>query len=895
MTDTSSLAITHATTDSYPVPAPPGSPAADGAVSDSAAPDEEEPYTIKCICSFEEDDGSTVFCEGCETWQHIICYYPDKKVPDVHNCVDCEPRPLDNRRATERQRLRRQREKSEEGDRKPRRPGPKTQRRRPKDTEVNGFGHQRSESSAREQPPAKKAKTSHRPSTSIGGLSGIPALPAESRKRRSSTSVAMSPTKSSELPIPLYSNEFLNLYDRDEDYDEIDSNLFVNVSLMRDTVSWLKDPEALARVTNGRPAEDTFQWSDAALDRSRWPSLAVDTITDPSTEISGKHPTYKIIKTQDSVRRDQVVGEITGKVGYFRDYCLDPSNRWSKLRHPEPFVFFSAHLPLYIDGRREGNKLRYIRRSCRPNVSLKIYITNDVEYHFCFVAKDDIPANSEITAMWYLDPEFHEATNGVVKQEAGDPEAASVCISNTLANFGTCACDLPLDECTMAKLDRRRRPKLDSVKPNGKRRKVKSKAVASPMETGRASTSRAGSETTKQDEDDPAADSRSTSGSTRGHPRSRDLSPAQPLPELSTRERRKIADAEKQFQQLEDRHVHPKKKKRSSGPSHSTQTGHFGTQRASGKSHLDTQSRSPTAVSPGIMAPRNSNPPGQSHRRRRPVYVDAAVQVNRDNDSPPPRPARPIRPFISMTRRLLLRYDAENIRRAELTRQHLSSAGSDSVATFGTFESPGPSLLRSPATVHDRSDAALASLSSPSTPAQGDLEMRDGSSARTDSLGPSNDPRKPPIPPPWPSTVAHNVLIPGARRRSDLRVSMPPPHAVNAPSAISPGSSTSLAFPLPHEISSPHAFMPSGHAPTPTPAKKKLSLGDYLIRRGTMTTSDKPAPAKKSPSAGHGSADRPHTPTQPELHDKPEPASSPNMPMKDAPESTPTHIPSISS
>ncbi|KAJ5320015.1 hypothetical protein PENANT_c051G03529 [Penicillium antarcticum] len=891
MTDTSSLAITHATTDSYPVPAPPGSPAADGAVSDSAAPDEEEPYTIKCICSFEEDDGSTVFCEGCETWQHIICYYPDKKVPDVHNCVDCEPRPLDNRRATERQRVRRQREKSEDGDRKPRRPGPKTQRRKLKDSEVNGFGHQRSESSAREQPPAKKAKTSHRTSASIGGLSGIPALPAESRKRRSSTSIAMSPTKS-ELPIPLYSNEFLNLYDRDEDYDEIDSNLFVNVSLMRDTVSWLKDPEALARVTNGRPAEDTFQWSDAALDRSRWPSLAVDTITDPSTEISGKHPTYKIIKTQDSVRRDEVVGEITGKVGYFRDYCLDPSNRWSKLRHPEPFVFFSAHLPLYIDGRREGNKLRYIRRSCRPNVSLKIYITNDVEYHFCFVAKDDIPANTEITAMWYLDPEFHEATNGVVKQESGDPEAASVCISNTLANFGTCACDLPVEECTMAKLDRRRRPKLDSVKTNGKRRKVKSKAIASPMETGRASTSRAGSETTKHDEDDPAADSRSTSGSTRGHPRSRDLSPAQPLSELSTRERRKIADAEKQFQQLEDRHVHPKKKKRSSGPSHSTQPGYFATQRSSGKSHLDTQSRSPTAVSPGTMAPGNSNPQGLAQRRRRPVYVDAAVQCNRDDDSPPPLPrTTPLILYMSMTRRLLMRYDAENIRRAEVARQQLSSAGSDSAATYRTFESPGPSL-RSPVTAHDRSDAAMASLDSPSTPVHAGRE----SSARTDSLATSNDPRVPPSPPPWPSTAAHNVLIPGAHHRNNLRVSMPPPHGVYPPSTISPSSATSLASPLPHDHTSPHTFMPPlGHAPTPTPAKKKLSLGDYLIRRGTMTTSDKHAPTKKSPSAGDGTADRPLTPTQPELHDKSEPTSSPNMSMKDAPESTPTHIPSISS
>ncbi len=66
---------------------------------------EEEPFTIKCICSFPSGDGGIIFCETCETWQHIECYHPDQTHaatfdPDFpHSCVDCEPRPLDRQRA----------------------------------------------------------------------------------------------------------------------------------------------------------------------------------------------------------------------------------------------------------------------------------------------------------------------------------------------------------------------------------------------------------------------------------------------------------------------------------------------------------------------------------------------------------------------------------------------------------------------------------------------------------------------------------------------------------------------------------------------------------------------------------------------------------------------------
>ncbi|KAL4729357.1 SET domain-containing protein 3 [Fusarium chlamydosporum] len=68
---------------------------------------EEEPYTIKCICNFSDDDGNTIYCETCDTWQHIDCFYPDNREEAIredfaHSCAECKPRPLDRQKAIER-------------------------------------------------------------------------------------------------------------------------------------------------------------------------------------------------------------------------------------------------------------------------------------------------------------------------------------------------------------------------------------------------------------------------------------------------------------------------------------------------------------------------------------------------------------------------------------------------------------------------------------------------------------------------------------------------------------------------------------------------------------------------------------------------------------------------
>jgi hypothetical protein len=68
--------------------------------SSKAESSKEEKNPIKCICGFSGDNGDTVLCDKCGFWQHIVCYYESlKHVPNLHECTDCTPRPVDSKGA----------------------------------------------------------------------------------------------------------------------------------------------------------------------------------------------------------------------------------------------------------------------------------------------------------------------------------------------------------------------------------------------------------------------------------------------------------------------------------------------------------------------------------------------------------------------------------------------------------------------------------------------------------------------------------------------------------------------------------------------------------------------------------------------------------------------------
>ncbi|KAK5954890.1 SET domain-containing protein 3 [Knufia fluminis] len=840
MTDTSSLFTTYPLHNAYPVTALPTSvsPLPNGNLSPPNAVDEEE-YTIKCICGYNDDDGNTVFCEKCDTWQHIECYYHGKKVPDVHFCTDCAPKDTftDINADKARERQRRARELLEGGgDRRLKRPNSKAQKKKHRDTLTNNdqpnghTNHERQDplTNGRDQPPpAKKAKTTHRPSGSIASLNG------ESRKRAPSNvqsypSPSKSPQELYRYPIiPQYTSAFLELYDQDEG----DTNAKDNEHTIRGSLA--------LSVCKAEPSLDASHPDNANNDKTRltrtdsnwnnrsWPSVRIEEVRGKETEFDGRIPKWKLLRLQSDVQKDTIVGEIRGQIGTLDEYCqqLTGPNRWKDLSHPDPFVFFHPHMDVYIDSRRSGTQFRYIRRSCVPNVTMRSYITPDDEIHHCFVAKHDISAGAELTASWYLPPQF--LVNDAARDEKEQLSFQERCdyISRVLANFGDCACGQT--KCPLDGFDRRSSMKApDPPKPAvGRKKKTKTKSVVSPLGTGLATNSRAGSETIKgQDEDD---DRRSSSGSSRNEARSRDLTPqgGALLDEppmlgagLTQREIRKIQALEK-AQKEQSQKGEKKQKKRPSGASNMN-TPNTGTSKQLG-TDFKSYSGSPPPSRALKDVSNRSTPSKPAPKQSRPTYVSTSVQTEPEQCEPEmPPPKR--RKFCTPTQRLLKKL------------------------------------------LHHRTQCAAASSSSGSEPTRQneqleDVEMKDATTSVSTSPKSAKSAKSSPTSPvfeslpqaslnaqaPLPSQAAHTYKIHGVFKAPAPRLnlsSLPPVPAFTSTVSTTPGSSASNTTPTiaqspgPLGVISTNLSMAGAAVVTPSPAKKKLSLGDYMSRRKESAT-----------------------------------------------------------
>lgn len=593
MTDYS---LTHKTpaseTESIATPASSSAKSANVSKAVELLVEEEEDYTMKCICGFQDDDGSTVFCERCETWQHIDCYYPSREGTSVdfnsidHNCADCEPRELDAKRATERQSDKR---RGAFDPRKVKKTTTKSHKKKSNVTIVNGGSHdppERTSRSPKDQvPPQRITKKSHKPSGSINSPSTLlsstpPQVPT--KRSASSSGTFHSPTETPNYPshnnggyFELYSREFVNLYNEDPGDAPMNANLFNDINITRSLSSWTHDVESLREAAHGLPPQEVFLRCGQPLDSMNLPCLRKAHKEDTTFSIDGKHARWRYLIIESMTPKEAIVGELRGKIGHKRDYVQDPLNRWDYLRHPVPFVFFHPKLPIYIDTRHEGTICRYLRRSCRPNLSMRTILENGSDYHFCFVAKHDLEAGTELTIPWVFDEHIrnflHHRRNDDTKQDDAEDYVIDW-TGKVLADFGGCACEAP-SQCTLARFDRRRGGSISYRNfPNGKPAKARNGCNnrPSPPSTGYATSSMAGSEILKHQDVEEQDDTLSTSGSMRSKPHSRDLTPTHRTPsdtsfapkaELSNRDKRKIAAMKK----AHERPVQKKKKRNSGG------------------------------------------------------------------------------------------------------------------------------------------------------------------------------------------------------------------------------------------------------------------------------------------------------------------------------------------
>ncbi|KAF5017493.1 hypothetical protein F66182_10572 [Fusarium sp. NRRL 66182] len=820
---------------------------------------EEEPYTIKCICNFSDDDGNTIYCETCDTWQHIDCFYPDNREEAIredfaHSCAECKPRPLDRQKAIERTLCLKNGATTEErADKRTKRPPSKSHKKRSKPTDQPINGHASPQENGKHGHPGDHAhapkRAKHRSSQSVS--SQAPKRSPSYGNGRSNTAHPPSPaTTPPDLPedfqIHHYSQGFYDLYNA-RDVPDSHNNAFVSLAIPTALSRWLREPNTM-RSEVGRRHSEVFQKAPADLEAKK-PKIEVSDAT--RTLDDGKALRWRFLKSATPIEKDVPLIELNGAIGFQKDYCADAANLWADLSSPLPFVFFHPVLPLYIDTRQEGSLARYVRRSCKPNAQLDTYLSDESEYHFWIVSDRYISANEQITLPWDFRLEksvdvrwLHllglsdddTPSNAETPVDETEYMAISNWIDRILSEYGGCACDLD-NNCAFARFHRQYLFAKPQVRAPAKKKQRKPKTQAiSPTSTGQTATSRATSE--GHVDDCAEHDNRSQSGSSRSKPPSRDLTPLRQgsfdqlgiLTEPTDRDKRKVAMVEDTFRRMEQQQPPRKKKRTSDGTgSSSTRSKHRNGSIASQGNYVHAGTCRSHSGSPTNSSPTNQQKPfvssheppsarsRQSSTTPRGVYCDAAVQTDPVEGawfSEPNRSPRPKKRIISLSKRLLnsrhkVRTDEEDIQRRS----------SISQASIGTvMEVDSPLLEHTP--LIKRSDSELPSPFSQA----GDVPMADASS---------------PITTPVLGSATNDASA--KNKTPDLRVQLPPVPAFDSTglgihNATMPQSGVIAQPPPSGQLSSP--FAPptvNGIAAHPSPVKKKLSLSDYTRSRMNKT------------------------------------------------------------
>ncbi|KAI1825895.1 hypothetical protein F4861DRAFT_141851 [Xylaria intraflava] len=896
MTDKLPPLLTQSSTPSQTVGTSPRSaPALSNHVpSKTSAPAEEEPYTIKCICDFTDDDGNTIYCDACDTWQHIECYYPYNMVEVAredfnHSCVECKPRILDRQQANQRQMLRQTNGIHPEiAERKTtKRPPQKSQKKKTKPTDLGLHGHSSSENNSKHahEPTThqhKKSKSTHRANQSVSSQTAKRS-PPYSQKTPNPPGHPPSPATTPQDPpheseIHTYSSGFMDLYKEDRDIAIVQTNSFASLIISNLLSVWLRDSDKLREET-GCDYTDVFRSLPPNIDSiMALPQILSKRLSVGSDTVAH----WQYLASPRAVDKDIPLVELNGQIGIQKDYCQDPSNRWQDLSSPLPFVFFHPMLPLYIDTRKEGSRARYVRRSCKPNAVLDTYLSDGSEYHFWLVSDRPIQANEQITIPWEFNLQKDVArrwlqllglSDDMDKQPDFDEkevetyQSIAAWVHTVLSEYGGCACDLGSD-CAFTRFHRTyiARPQGKEKAPKQKRQRKSKPSDVSPTSTGQATNSRAPSEGRAEDGID------NESGSSRSKPPSRDMTPAPRqgsfdmlgvLTELTDRDKRKVQMVEDSFRRMEQQQPPRKKKRMSDGASSGTSCTTTKTKSKSASSnttasgtterrYVDAGTSSSVGDSPtSAESPASADPFKQSdesnsvsvpirHASRgpRPEYRDVGVQTdlvdgawyNIEHQQTPKRKKR----VIPLAKRLLRIRAAEDLRRRSLA--------------------PSPTSVTA-ALVNIHLDSPARAQRGTNTPTS---ELADGAVTRPDptTKSVSDDTPMPDVPaaPVAPPAVESTPPASAKVKSHELRVQPPPVPAFNSSSTMSSGttpvSANSTMVPSPfsaNNLANPHVSLPVGGTPAqPSPVKKKLTLSDYtksrMIKAAAAKSSKPPTP-----------------------------------------------------
>ncbi|OMJ13536.1 SET domain-containing protein 3 [Smittium culicis] len=316
---------------------------------DLDVPIDEDQGIIRCICGFIEDDGFTIQCENCLVWQHAICVnITQNNVPDEYLCEQCYPRKLNVKRAIEYQRQRLDKEYR------------LAKENRKKKRTSDG-----------------RAKSIDKKSSRFSDNSGTNSSPSRNDRGYSSSHNSSKFSTSSD--------SLAHFLDHQLNSCIVDSE------------------EVLIYIQNATHSNP----SDSQNPHNLYTSIHSSSII-PVTNLNVKpigNPRYKQfgLFTNQRISSKQFISEYKGKLILKSDYIAEPKSHYNTLRLPKPFVAFHPNLNLCIDARTDGNIVRFVRKSCNPNLSfssLEVVDYPDPKIILGVYAKHDIEEGEELTLNW---------------------------------------------------------------------------------------------------------------------------------------------------------------------------------------------------------------------------------------------------------------------------------------------------------------------------------------------------------------------------------------------------------------------------------------------------------------------------------------------------------------
>ncbi|GBC01871.1 hypothetical protein RclHR1_04360016 [Rhizophagus clarus] len=394
---------------------------------DQTTPDNlEDTDEIRCICGDSDDDGYTIQCDNCYTWQHIKCMKVDPSVKEYkcHNCSDIkiEKSLKDGKKSKKYQKIRRETESG-----------------------VYSSVPQMSESS-------------------ITGTSN------KSRNRSSDLSFVMKERQSSS---------------HSKEYEPIEKNIITSKAVeelfpkIYSQYQHRKRSMSLSSTSKTDNEHNRDDNQETLSIRSTSPSLEIgnpfnmekESLARPFMKTIVKQVRPKVLKknsncyglfAETNISPGLFIVEFKGEVCLKSDYKANESNQYSLLGVTQPFVLFYPVLNLCVDARRVGTEARFIRRSCHPNAETRtIVVPGGDEVHLGIFSKFEILKGREITIGW--DWESNHIANSIAQMqdsnfENDDDENTLVKkrdeigkITAAILRLTECACENK-DDCVIFKM-----------------------------------------------------------------------------------------------------------------------------------------------------------------------------------------------------------------------------------------------------------------------------------------------------------------------------------------------------------------------------------------------------------------------------------------------------------